>query len=193
MADATTTATVTKSDRSVSPTRFDVTTFQKPEPGERMAFEVNVVAESGDGMKKRARVEPNLPTWSSFTIECDEGSMIGGNDTAPPPLGYLSAGAAFCLLTHLTGLIHDRQLEVDELRVEQRASFFTEVFPGGNDPADHDSGCAGFETHVVVESSESEEAIAQLLQDAQDACMAMSAIMQETPSDLHMHLNGEEI
>lgn len=185
--------TVTKSGQSVSPTQFDVTGFEKPKAGEKMAFEVNVVAETTDGMKKTARVEPNLPTWSPFVIECDEGSMIGGEDTAPPPLGYLAAGAAFCLLTHLTGLVHDRGLEIDEMRVEQRASFFTEVFPGGDDPADHDSGCTGFETHVVVESSESDEAIAQLLQDAQDACMAMSAIMQETPSDFHMHLNGREL
>jgi uncharacterized OsmC-like protein len=115
--------------------------------------------------------------------------MIGGEDSAPPPLAYLSAGAAFCLLTHLSGLVHERGLQIDTLRVEQRAKFFTDVFPGGNDLDENESGCAGFETHVVVESPEPEEAVRTLLADAQSACMAMSAIAGATPSDLHMHLN----
>ena len=44
-------------------TTFEARPFEKPRPGEQMVFEVNLMAESLDGMRKRAVMEPNLPTW----------------------------------------------------------------------------------------------------------------------------------
>lgn len=35
------------------------------------------------------------PAGSRWAIQCDEGTRIGGDDTAPPPLAYFSAGLAF--------------------------------------------------------------------------------------------------
>jgi hypothetical protein len=32
---------------------------------------------------------------SSWEMFCDEGQRVGGQDTAPPPLAYFSAGIAF--------------------------------------------------------------------------------------------------
>ena len=52
-------------------------------------------AESLDGMKKRAIVTLEQPEGSTFSIICDEGAYLAGEDTAPPPLAYFSAGIAF--------------------------------------------------------------------------------------------------
>jgi hypothetical protein len=48
--------------------------------------------------KKEAEVWGEVngqPSGSHWAIQCDEGTRIGGDDTAPPPLAYFSAGLAF--------------------------------------------------------------------------------------------------
>jgi len=48
--------------------------------------------------KKEAEVWNEVsgqPAGSRWAILCDEGTRIGGDDTAPPPLAYFSAGLAF--------------------------------------------------------------------------------------------------
>ena len=48
--------------------------------------------------KKEAEVWSELgghPAGSRWAIQCDEGTRIGGDDTAPPPLAYFSAALAF--------------------------------------------------------------------------------------------------
>jgi hypothetical protein len=45
--------------------------------------------------KKRATVTLEQPEGSTFSIICDEGAYLAGEDTAPPPLAYFSAGIAF--------------------------------------------------------------------------------------------------
>ncbi len=56
---------------------------------------VRVEARSLEKMRKQAVVTLEQPQGSTFTILCDEGAYLGGDDTAPPPLSYFSAGIAF--------------------------------------------------------------------------------------------------
>jgi hypothetical protein len=56
---------------------------------------VRVEARSLEMMRKEAVVKLERPQGSSFAIICDEGAYLGGDDTAPPPLSYFSAGIAF--------------------------------------------------------------------------------------------------
>lgn len=56
---------------------------------------VSLEAESLTGMKKRAIITLERPVGSTFSIVCDEGAYLGGEDSAPPPLAYFSAGIAF--------------------------------------------------------------------------------------------------
>lgn len=60
---------------------------------------VRVRAETLGGQRKRAEVWGETATGarrnSSWQMLCDEGRSIGGDDTAPPPLAYFSAGIAF--------------------------------------------------------------------------------------------------
>ena len=59
----------------------------------RREFVLEVQAETIDRQQKRAVVRGTH--GSSFEIYCDEGTYLGGADTAPPPLSYFSAGIAF--------------------------------------------------------------------------------------------------
>jgi len=186
-------AIVTKVNQSLNPECFEVTKFEKPRPGEKMAFEVNVIAESDRGMRKKALVEPNLPTWSTFELICDEGQALGGEDTAPPPLGYLASGIAFCLLTHLSSYIRAKKMKIDSLKVEQRMRFSTSLVTEAEKSADLRGNCDGLETYVLIDSSESAENIQELIEVSEAACMALQSIVNQTPQSTKIRLNGADL
>jgi hypothetical protein len=54
--------------------------------GRRFSFDLR--AEKEERQRKRA-------SFSHFTIACDEGANLGGDDSAPPPLAYFGAALAF--------------------------------------------------------------------------------------------------
>ena len=66
-----------------------------PQPGSPMEIRIHVAAESLEKMKKRAVVKGMRADASSWEMICDEGQRVGGDDEAPPPLAYYSAGIAF--------------------------------------------------------------------------------------------------
>ena len=65
------------------------------QPHQDRELRVVLEAENLGGMKKRAIVTLEQPEGSTFSILCDEGSYLAGEDSAPPPLAYFSAGIAF--------------------------------------------------------------------------------------------------
>lgn len=188
-----TSAIVSKNSSSPKLDKIEVTHFVKPKHGEQMDFEVNLVAESLDGMKKRAVIEPNLPTWSPFEVHCDEGTALGGTDEAPPPLGYLSAGIAFCLLTHLTAFVRSQKLNISGLKIEQRTRFSTTLVTDAEAEGDFRGRCEGVETHIIVEGDHTADEIQRLAKASENACMAMQAIMNATPTNTLIYLNGKSI
>lgn len=53
-----------------------------------------------------------------FTFACDEAEFLGGDGTAPNPLGYFVASIGFCLLTQLTrGACALEDLPVDSMEM----------------------------------------------------------------------------
>ncbi|MCH2532527.1 MAG: hypothetical protein MK127_06935 [Dehalococcoidia bacterium] len=61
--------------------------------GSRREIVISLEAETLDRQKKIARVHAGR--GSTFEMLSDEGQYLGGDDTAPPPLAYFSAGIAF--------------------------------------------------------------------------------------------------
>ncbi|MFQ5777082.1 MAG: hypothetical protein ACE5IP_03645 [Terriglobia bacterium] len=58
-------------------------------------LEVVVEAEALDKQRKKAEVTLKQPPGRTFTVYCDEGAYLNGDDTAPPPLAYLASSIAF--------------------------------------------------------------------------------------------------
>ncbi len=58
-------------------------------------IEVVVEAEALEKQHKKGQVTLKQPAGKTFTIHCDEGPYLSGDDTAPPPLAYLSSSIAF--------------------------------------------------------------------------------------------------
>ena len=61
--------------------------------GSRREVVITLEAETLDRQRKVARVHAGR--GSTFEMICDEGVYLGGDDSAPSPLGYFSAGIAF--------------------------------------------------------------------------------------------------
>lgn len=58
-------------------------------------LELVVEAEALEKQRKKADTTLLKPAGRTFTIYCDEGAYLNGDDTAPPPLAFLSSSIAF--------------------------------------------------------------------------------------------------
>ncbi len=161
-----------------------------------MDLEVHVLAElmPGPGLVKRGYVQPNIPSFWAFELYCDEGTMIGGSDTAPAPLSYLAAGIAFCLLTHLKGYVDAEKLSISSIRIEQRMKFQSRIPGMTADMGGQMEGYSrGIETFVVIETNEPPEVIAHMAEIAEKACMAAQTVVNAVPASTTIVRNGERV
>ena len=156
-----------------------------------MHFEVNVTAENLEKQKKRASVKPNLPTWGNFIMHSDEGTALRGDDEAPCPLNYFSAGIAFCLLSHVAEYSESNGIKLDSAKLEMRQQFHCTVTDtkvvaeeglGG--------GTSGIEVHLLLESEESDEVLQKLYRECIEACLALQSIVQAVPLESKLHVKG---
>lgn len=187
---------VKQAENPMQPTAFEVAEFKKPKKGERLKFETYIVAVEGEEFhEKKAHLQLNLPGWRPWEINCDEGTGGTGlgTENAPSPLGYLSAGIAFCLMTHLKGLAKMAKIEFTELRVEQRVKFSSTIDFSGSKPEDVFGRNDGIETHVIVRTKEPNDRMSEFLQHAENACLAHQSILQPVPGQLTLHVDDKPV
>ncbi len=159
---------------------------------EGLELEVDLIAElSGEGLLKKGVVQPNVPGFGAFELACDEGTSIGGSDTAPAPLSYLAAGIGFCLLTHIHGLATSRGLKISSIRLEQKMKFQSRI-PGmtAEEGAEMLGLSKGLETAIIIESDEDPAQIASLVEASEKACMALQTVVNAVPSSTIVINNG---
>lgn len=174
------------------PTEFEPSPFKKANVPNPLHFEVSVVAHAEERQKKNGLIQVNIPGFSPVKLYCDEQTPIG-DDTAPPPLAFFSAGIAFCLLTHLSDILTARKIQVDAMRVEQRVRFKTNLSTMRTLGHTTEGECEGIESHVVIDSPEPVETIQALVAEAEGACMAHHALRNPLPWSTRVVHNGENI
>ncbi|WP_420581593.1 OsmC-related (seleno)protein [Reichenbachiella sp.] len=172
-------------------TQYESTKFAKARHPEPYRFEVNLSAEAGNMQSKTGVVSVNIPGFSPVKLYCDEQPPVG-QDTAPPPLAFFSAGIGFCLMTHLTDILTARKIQVDSLKLEQRIVFRTNLGHMRDHGYMTNGGCDIVETHVIIESPEPEENIKDLLNEAENGCMAHYALRNPIPWTTRLVYNGKE-
>jgi organic hydroperoxide reductase OsmC/OhrA len=181
-----------RADDMPSPKEFEASPFKKSRPPEPLRFEVNMVAEAHGRQQKTGTVQVNIPGFSPVTLYCDEQPPVG-DDAAPPPLAFFTAGIGFCLMTHLSDILTARKIRVDSLRLEQRVLFKTNLGTMRELGHTTEGECEKVETHVVIESPEPQEKIQALLDEAKGACMAHHALRNPIPWSTRLVYNGNEI
>ena len=174
------------------PTQFESKPFKKAKPPEPLEFEVVLTAEATERQKKTGVVQVNIPGFSSVKLYCDEQTPIG-DDTAPPPLAFMCAGIGFCLMTHLTDIYTARKINIKSMKIEQKVGFETNL-SNMRDLGHTTTGkMQGIETHVLIDSDEPEERIRDLMEEAENACMAHFALRNPIPWRSRLVHNGNEL
>ncbi|SHG79346.1 OsmC family protein [Cognatishimia maritima] len=181
-----------RNDALPQPTQFDSKPFKKAKPPEPLEFEVVLTAEATERQKKTGVVQVNIPGFSSVRLYCDEQTPIG-DDTAPPPLAYMCAGIGFCLMTHLTDIYTARGINIKSMKIEQKVGFETNLSNMRQLGHTTTGKMQGIETHVLIESDEPAERIQDLMEEAENACMAHFALRNPIPWRSRLMLNGEEL
>lgn len=181
--------------RVSTPPKFEVMDRirrEKPRPGEPIHVDIEVAAEPLERQGKRAYVRSAGGAHSTFDIRSDEAAFLGGDDSAPSPLSYLSAGVAFCFLTHLTTYIRKMGVDIHSVKVELRARFIKNTIDaavGGQTPG----GCEGLDLHVLVDSDKTTEEIARLVRVCRRACMALQSFINPVPTVTALYCNGDRL
>lgn len=157
-------------------------------PVQKRELMLTLEAKSLDKMRKEATVRLDHPKGSTFSIICDEGAYLEGEDTAPPPLAYYSASIAFCLLTQLSRYAKIARLEIEHMSLRQETRFAME---GSALQGTLTGRGVVVATIVDIKSNEPSEKIAELVRVAQQSCFVHQSIAQPVPTETSIVLNGE--
>jgi len=125
-----------------------------------------------------------------FIFRSDESSHLGGRGEAPSPLAYFVASVGFCLLTQFTRAAALKAIELDDLRVDVRASFPVEWRYGLGDAS---SACDRLVYTVDVATDASDETVAGLLRWAERACHVVNSLREPVRVDVTLRHNGVEL
>jgi len=177
-------------EHDVTMNEVALTPYKKPRINEPNRFEIYLNAQHMEGMVSRAEVGTNSPTWANFSIASDEGTAIGGNNTAPAPLDYLAAGIAFCFLSHVAMASRARKISLKKAAVELRMKFSILNRVDEIERQGLSGSSDGVEMHFIVESEAPEQLVRNLYEECIDACVAIQSIVKPVPFESHLHLNG---
>jgi len=152
-------------------------------------FPVKVALKTDEGLRKHVHVTPGVKGYGAYELWSDEGTGLPpGADSAPAPLAYFAAGAALCLVSHLTTLSNDRNLDVRNIEVESELSFGYEKTETGQRAI-----CLGLRYLVDIDSDEPQERLRQLIQEGKGLCLAESALSQPVKIQTLLAVNGDVV
>lgn len=183
---------VRRVEREPSQDTFGTPQFDKVKPGQRLVFDahVNVEMMPEGRFLKKATLFSNVPNGGTWEFMCDEGKAFGGRGSAPSPLMYFSVGVGLCLMSHVEMLANNADLNLTSVRLEQKTSFSTTYDPRGINPADVFGRGESAQMHLVIESPEPKERLAEFVGWCEQACMALQTVHNATPTPVAMFVNG---
>ena len=150
-------------------------------------FPVKVSLKTDEGLRKHAYVTPGVKGYGAYEVLSDEGTGLPpGADSAPAPLVYFAAGAAFCLTSHLTKLAIDRDLDVRNIEVESELSFGYVTGDEGQQGV-----CLGLRYLVDIDSDAPQEQLSKLIREAKGMCLAEAALVQPVQIQTLLAIKGD--
>ncbi len=119
-----------------------------------------------DGMKKIRQLQYS-PHGTSFTFLSEEAAANGGFGRAPDANSYISAGIGFCFMTQFGRFVKMLGLDLTDYRIVQDSHFSLGGASGGTRKAGKDDP---LETHVYLETSESDDIACEMLDISEQTC-----------------------
>ena len=124
-----------------------------------------------DGMKEVA-IQLFKPIGSMFRFLADDSARFSGGERAPSGLAYLSAGIAFCYMTQIGRYAHILKHDLRSYRIVQDTRF---SLPGASGGTREAGSAQPVETHVDIDSGESDEAARKMVQMGEQTCFLHAA------------------
>jgi len=119
-----------------------------------------------DGMKQIQQMQYS-PHGTSFNFLSEEAPENGGQGRAPDANSYISAGVAFCFMTQFGRFVKMLNLDLSDYRIVQDSHFSLGGASGGTDKAGE---ADPLETHVYLETSESDDVAREMLDMSEQTC-----------------------
>jgi uncharacterized OsmC-like protein len=174
---------------------FPAPSFDKVRPGDDLEFDAHVnVEQMEDGRYlKKATIFSNVPNGGTWEVLSDEGTAIGGEGSAPSPLMYFAVGMGFCLMSHVEIVAEQLDVELEQVRLEQKSSFATTYTLGEIHPRDIFGRGEAQAFHLVVDADAPAEDMAEFARWCRQACMALQTVEGGAPVVTKLYLNGEPV
>ena len=128
----------------------------------------------------------------TFTIESDEGAIVGGEGTAPTPLSYFTSAIGLAVLTDLVRAFAVFELPVDDLRLAIEAEFPLDAKYGsgvGSVAAD----AVRYTVDIAGAGGASRERVLEAIAWAEHACHAVASLREPVPVEATYRLDGETV
>lgn len=119
-----------------------------------------------DGIKEITQHLYN-PHGSVFTLLSEEGPENGGQGRAPDAATYISAGIGFCFMTQFGRYAKMKKKALHDYRIRQDSFFSLGGASGGTGQSGRTKS---LETHVYLESEETDDFATQILDMSEQTC-----------------------
>jgi len=159
-------------------------------PEQKRTLHVRGEARLEEGLLMEARVQLLKPIGSTFLFRADETTAQGGQELAPPPLAYVSAGVGFCFMTQLGRYAHIMKWSLDSYSIVQDNAYES---AGSLVRGDLRSEARPFGTHVFVRSGRSDAEARRLVALGERTCFLHAAMRGAFPSRVRIELNGRPL
>jgi len=125
-------------------------------------------------MRNELEVTMKLPFEEGpFILATDEGSFHGGDASAPPPLALFVAGLTGCIMTQIRAFAKRLKVSLNDLDVETRVVWDWEA-----KGRIYETGPHSFEIDVMIDSSDAEEKVIELINAAKKGCFLEQTLGQ---------------
>ena len=128
-----------------------------------------------------------VTTGESFKLATDEGSIHGGDNTAPPPLALFTGALTACLMTQLRAFA--KRLRIPVRNVEIKARLCWEGEQIGREP--YVGAPVGFHLDVDIDSDAAPEDIKNLLDAARKGCFVETTLERTNRVTHRLKVAGE--
>jgi hypothetical protein len=155
----------------------------------RHGVALRTVARSLAGMQKEALIRSSF-TGAVWRLASDEGAYLMGDDIAPCPLAFMTAGMIASFMEEILVLARQRGMELGNVRLVQDNYYTME---GSALRGTMVGGALPVELVLEVESRTERHALSKLLQDAIAASPATALLENVLPSRFTLTHNGREI
>lgn len=130
-----------------------------------------------------------VTTKEKFTLATDEGTIHGGDNSAPPPLALFTGALTACLMTQIRAFAKRLRIPVDG--VEISASLRWRAQQIGNQP--YVGEPVGFDLDIDVDSEASLDDIKRLIDAARKGCFLEATLGQANEISHRLRLGDEWI